>query len=202
MKQLALAAGVLLLSGSMLFAQNPVADQNAQKPQSHDNKGKGISGRWDSNAGDHNEKPVTTTGSAGQTTPGYQTEAGVEQAPGGNSDVPHTASATPGKSAPGMGEIRKKTIRPPNPQAAGQNAEAADINAQAARRAEIEPGHTQGVNGEQGVNNGELTGTQSPALPQADKPAKTKHKTQKTAKAGKSGKAATKSATKKKTDSQ
>jgi hypothetical protein len=200
MKQLAVAAGVLLLSGTMLFAQNPVADNNAQAPQSHDNQGKGISGRTGSNTGQP-EAPVTTTGSVGQTTPGYDTEAGVEQIPGGNSDVPHTASATPGKSAPGMGEIRKKTIVPPDPASPGQNARAADINAQAAHRAEIEPGHTQGVLGQQG-SMGDSASAQSSTLPQSDKNANAKHKTHKKASTAKSRQSTTKNSTKKKTDSQ
>lgn len=205
MKQLAVAAGVLLLSASMLFAQNPAADKNASAPQSHDNQGKGISGRANSNAGDNVEVPVTTPASAGATTPGYQTEAGNEQKPGGNSDVPHTASATPGKASnanSGMGEIRKKTIVPPNTPDAGQSPQAADVNAQAAHRAEIEPGHTQGVAGQQGsMDHG--SSAQSADLPQSDKSANGgKAKSGKTKAKGAKAKSAKSANSSKKADSQ
>ncbi len=80
--------------------------------------------------------PDTTTGTAGETTPGYQTEAGIAQQPG-----THTEPSTPGakanpRSAPGA---------PPDWEKAGENPRNANTMAEAAQRAEMQPGATMGT---------------------------------------------------------
>ena len=187
MRKLALIAGIFILSSGLMFAQNPVADKNAQPPQSKKNQGQPITGKSQPNTGAP-ERTVTTTGSAGETTPGAETEAGVEQQPGGNSDVKHTAPATGNRVV----KNSSKTVLPPNPNEPGQTAKEADVNAQAASRAEIQPGTTLGVNGETNSarNEGEANQAGSSGLPQTDQTAKS-NSTNTTKKASKmSGKTA------------
>ncbi len=75
--------------------------------------------------------PDTTTGTAGKVTPGYQTEAGVAQAPGTNT-MPRTPARAPlPHSQPGA---------PPIWEQAGQNPNSADVMAEAAARGEVQPG--------------------------------------------------------------
>lgn len=161
MKKLAFVAGVFLLGAGMALAQNPVADQNTQPPQNHKNQGQPINGKTNANQGP--AYPVTTTDSVGQTTPGADTEAGVAQQPGQNVDIRHTAPAK-GKAQ------NSKTIQPPNPNDPGQTAQEADVNAQAASRAEIQPGTTLGVNGETNSarNLGEAKDAGASNLPQTN----------------------------------
>lgn len=78
--------------------------------------------------------PVTSTASAGETTPGFQTEAGLMQAEGGTASQHSGTEPNP-----------KTPFGPSNPEQAGQSEFAADINAQAASRAELYPGTTLGV---------------------------------------------------------
>ncbi len=75
--------------------------------------------------------PVTSVGSANETTPGFQTESGQQQAehPGASSTNRNTGTA----------------FGPVHPEQAGQSEFAADIDAQAASRAEMYPGTTLGV---------------------------------------------------------
>jgi hypothetical protein len=180
MKNLAIVA-IVVLSATLTFGQqttpgNPEA-KDAQPPRSHNNKGQAVTGKTQANHGI--EKPRTTVGSVGQTTPGAETEAGVEQQPGGNSDVSHTGPANPNANR------KSKTVQPTNLMEAGQNADQADLNAQAAQRAEIVPGHTQGVEGQTGnvdivPSKGSRAGAQSPTLPQGEAQAgKGKNATQK-----------------------
>jgi len=82
---------------------------------------------------------ATSTDSAGQNTPGVQTEAGSAQQPGTAPDVPQTAPATQGNPGGGGTEIQQ----------AGQSPAEAERNAQAAGRAEIKPGSTLGVDATQ-----------------------------------------------------
>lgn len=75
--------------------------------------------------------PDTTTGTAGETTPGYQTETGKVQEPG-RQTVPGTPPPQPNpNNRPGA---------PPDWEKAGQSPESANTMAQAAERAEIQPG--------------------------------------------------------------
>jgi hypothetical protein len=187
MRKLALIAGIFILSSGFVLAQNPVADKNTQQPQSKNNQGQPITGKSQPNSGAP-ERAVTTTGSAGQTTPGAETEAGVAQQPGGNSDVRHTAPATGNRAV----KSSSKTVLPPNPNAPGQTAQQADVNAQAASRAEIQPGSTLGVNGETNSARkpGEANQAGASGLPQTDQTAKS-NSTNTTKKASKmSGKTA------------
>jgi hypothetical protein len=159
MRKLAIVAATFVLSSGLVLAQNPVADQNAKKPQNRDNKGQPITGKTQTNTGT-TELPVTTTGSANRNTPGADTEAGIEQQPGRNVDVPHTAPARPNRG-------NSKLVRPLNPNEPGQTTDAADLNAQAASRAEIRPGTTLGVNGEMNSapNQGAAAGSGARNLP-------------------------------------
>ncbi len=75
--------------------------------------------------------PVTTTRSAGHTTPGMQTQADVSQGPGSAVRL-RSPAAKPGYA-------------PWNRAQAGQSGVAADRNAAAAARTEIVPGRTLGV---------------------------------------------------------
>jgi hypothetical protein len=177
MKNLAVVA-IVVLTATLTFGQqttpgNPVT-KGAQPPRSHNNKGQAVTGKTQANQGV--EKPRTTVGSVGQTTPGAETEAGVEQQPGGNSDVSHTGAANPNANS------KSKTVQPTNLMEAGQNADQADLNAQAAQRAEIVPGHTQGVDGQTGnveivPSNGSRAGAQSPTLPHGEASGKQAKKT-------------------------
>ncbi len=79
--------------------------------------------------------PVSTTGTAGETTPGYQTPAGRAQ-PGTNTQ-PSTALPQSKKHQPGA---------PPDWEQAGQTPEQANTIAQAAQRAQVQPGRPLGTN--------------------------------------------------------
>ncbi len=78
--------------------------------------------------------PVTTTASANENTPGYQTEAGEQQfhQQGGSTPVQHYGQAN-------------SPYTPQPSEQAGESQTAADTNAQAAMRAEMYPGTTLGV---------------------------------------------------------
>ena len=82
--------------------------------------------------------PVSTSRSADETTPGYQTESDQTQWTGGDSGnrYLHTRAVAP-------------AFGPAQPEQAAESQQAADRNAQAAMRAEILPGNTLGVNGKQ-----------------------------------------------------
>lgn len=77
---------------------------------------------------------VTTTLSAGETTPGFQTESDVEQAAGTGAGSPNVRYGD--ASSP---------IAPAHAEQAGESEAAANSNAAAAIRAEIYPGNTLGV---------------------------------------------------------
>ncbi len=80
--------------------------------------------------------PDTSTATAGEVTPGYETATGVAQKPG-TYTMPTTNAPPPGsKPQPGA---------PPNWEKVGENPEAANTMAQAAERAEIQPGAAQGT---------------------------------------------------------
>jgi hypothetical protein len=76
--------------------------------------------------------PVTSVGSAGETTAGFQTEAGLEQASGVKAGTP-----TP--------RLTRAPFRPMYAEHAGESSMAAEVDAQAASRAEPYPGTTLGV---------------------------------------------------------
>lgn len=75
--------------------------------------------------------PITSAATVGETTAGYQTEAGAIQERG--------ISANPSSTVHGG------AIRPLRPDQAGESQEQADISAQAAARAEMYPGTTLAV---------------------------------------------------------
>jgi hypothetical protein len=77
---------------------------------------------------------VTTTLSAGETTPGFQTESGMEQSAG-----------TGANSPPVKYGYANSPYAPVNAEQAGQSEAAANQNAAAAQRAEMYPEHTLGV---------------------------------------------------------
>lgn len=79
--------------------------------------------------------PVTTSKSTGQTTPGFQTETVLAQAPPNN-----------GRSVPLSAQMPKLSYSPGNTAQANQSAVGADLYAQAATRSEIQPGSTLGAN--------------------------------------------------------
>jgi len=78
--------------------------------------------------------PVTTTASTDETTPGFQTEAGMAQSPGQYYGHPVEAK-----------HLARSPYAPAEPGQAGESANAANTNAIAAARAEIVPGNTLGV---------------------------------------------------------
>ena len=80
--------------------------------------------------------PVTTTKTADETTPGVQTETGMSQSPGAKRP-PRYESRTAGESP----------YAPVEPEQIAQSEAAANVNAEAAYRAEILPGNTLGVSG-------------------------------------------------------
>lgn len=77
--------------------------------------------------------PITTSVSAGQTTPGFQTEDVADQEPPAS-----------GRSGARLSETQKSVYAPSNIAQAAQTSEAANTYAQAATRTEIEPGNTLG----------------------------------------------------------
>ena len=78
--------------------------------------------------------PVTTSKSTGETTPGFQTETVLAQAPPSNGRVRPVAAQFEFSYSPG------------NVAQANQSAAGADLYAQAATRSEIQPGSTLGAN--------------------------------------------------------
>ncbi len=78
--------------------------------------------------------PVASVGNANETTPGFQTEAGQQQAE--RTYVPTAGSE----------QHTRIPFGPSYPEQSGQSELAADIDAQAASRAEMYPGSTLGVN--------------------------------------------------------
>ncbi len=75
--------------------------------------------------------PVTSAATVGETTAGYQTEAGAIQERGITTKLPITPQGT--------------AIQPLRPDQAGESQAQADISAQAATRAEMYPGTTLAV---------------------------------------------------------
>lgn len=78
--------------------------------------------------------PVTTTLSAGEVTPGFQTEAGDQQLAGTGAAAPYVNYGS-----------THSPYAPLNSEVAGQSEAAANTNAAAASRAEMYPGSTLGV---------------------------------------------------------
>lgn len=78
------------------------------------------------------EANVSSTASASETTPGFQTESGLAQRIGGMNPKPEESSAS--------------AYAPIRSDQAGESEAAADTNAAAALRAEMYPGSTLGVN--------------------------------------------------------
>lgn len=79
--------------------------------------------------------PMTTTASSAETTPGFQTEAGTEQLTGKSHQAVQSGVRPPEPYAPF------------EPEQVAQSEAAADVNADAALRAEILPGNALGVSG-------------------------------------------------------
>jgi hypothetical protein len=97
---------------------------------------RGVTGK----AGAHQSAvPLSDTRSAGKVTPGYQTEAGGAQQPGGSAQAP----ANERNKTPARGRLA-----PPEWGQVGQSQTSADRSAAAAERAEEEPGETLGVDNE------------------------------------------------------
>ncbi len=85
--------------------------------------------------------PDTTTGTAGETTPGYQTEAGIAQQPGKHTEPatkPNAVGDHPSPPPQGPGA-------PPDWEKAGENPASANTMAEAAARAEVQPGAPMGT---------------------------------------------------------
>lgn len=78
--------------------------------------------------------PVTTSASAGETTPGFQTDTITAQGAPNN-----------GRSTPGPAQQFRRPYSPSNTAQAAQQAAEADTYAQAATRSEIQPGNTLGA---------------------------------------------------------
>ena len=78
--------------------------------------------------------PVSTTAAADETTPGFQTESSLAQSPGGK-NVPATQSR----------HLARSPYAPAAPDQVAESESAANVNAEAASRAEILPGNTLGV---------------------------------------------------------
>jgi hypothetical protein len=129
--------GVLAwLAGSLAMAQQSSGGGNQKAPPPNPTTIEPVTGKTAEHAAAIN---VTTTGSVGQTTPGADTQAGVQQRKGENPPpVVHGPMA------------------PPNMSMAGQSEEDAEMNAEAASRAEISPG---------GRNRGGLMGEAQQNLP-------------------------------------
>ena len=79
--------------------------------------------------------PITTSMSAGQATPGYQTETVIDQEPPASGRSPVALN------------IARKPYSPASPAQAAQTASDAERYAEAATLCEIQPGKTRGVNG-------------------------------------------------------
>lgn len=158
MKRIGWLFGVAVLSGSVLFAQTQTTDQNPTQSQQGTKATKAIAGKQAATGAP--ARIVTTTKTAGKTTAGAETEAGVRQAPGQAPDVPNTGAANPTRRNP-------QTALPLNPSAPGQTEQEADLNAQAASRAELAPGTTLGVNGQtnQSPSQGTSASAQARSLP-------------------------------------
>lgn len=79
--------------------------------------------------------PLTTSASAGETTPGFQTETIEEEEP-----------PVSGRSSPQQGSSpAERPYGPGNPAQAAQSTAAAELYAEAATRSEIQPGNTLGA---------------------------------------------------------
>lgn len=158
MKRIGWILGVAAVSGIFIVAQAQTADQSAQQSQQGAKATKAIVGKQSQQSRSSNI--VTTTKTAGQTTAGAETETGVRQAPGQAPDVPNTGSPNPTRRNP-------QTALPPNPSDPGQAEHEAELNAQAASRAELAPGTTLGVNGQtnQSPNQGTSGSAQARNLP-------------------------------------
>jgi hypothetical protein len=152
MKRIGWLLGVAVLTGGVLFSQTQTSDQNAKKSQQGTKNTQGIVGKQ--TATGQPSRTVTTTKTAGQTTAGAETETGVRQSPGQAPDVTNTGAANPTHRNP-------QTALPPNPSDPGQTEQEADLNAQAASRAELAPGTTLGVNGQ--TNQSPTQGTSASA---------------------------------------
>jgi hypothetical protein len=96
-------------------------------PSSHDER---VGGKAAGIAGD--EASESTTATAAENTPGFQTESGTDQRKSGSTRKPEESSAS--------------AYGPQRSEQAGESEAAADTNAAAALRAEMYPGTTLGVN--------------------------------------------------------
>jgi len=94
--------------------------------------------------------PVTTDKTADQTTPGVQTETGIAQSPGAKS--PSQYESRPPSPSP---------YTPAEPEQVAQSEAAANLNAEAANRAEILPGNILGVNRSATTPGSQSSGTPS-----------------------------------------
>jgi hypothetical protein len=110
-------------------ASNPTVNEGAQSSGNigTNTSEQPISGK----TGDQAAGSATTTESAGQTTPGYQTEAGMNQQPGMHTE----SSGNPASAVPPAGPGT-----PPNQAQAGQTPEEAARNASAVQQSEIGSG--------------------------------------------------------------
>ena len=147
MKQSAIAAAILVLSSGLVWAQNAANQSNQGQPQTppaaqsgepnqKPQKPEPVTGKTGNQA---THIPDTTSGSAGQETPGVQTNNGAQQQPGKHQELKGSNAPQPNpQQQPGA---------PPNWEQVGQSPQAGDIDAAAASRAEIggEGGHTLGV---------------------------------------------------------
>ncbi|HYG99466.1 MAG TPA: hypothetical protein VD837_10080 [Terriglobales bacterium] len=173
LRQVATITAMLLLSVGFLCAQTqrdqvPPAAQSGQ-PVGQQGKGQPVTGKT-GNQGTHID--VTTSGSAGQETPGVQTSTGAAQQPGEHNEIKQPSDNASPAEKPGA---------PPNWQQVGQTPEAAERGAVAAGWAEIGGaggGRTLGVdnttasdvtpNAQGGTSSS--TGASDKAKPKAKKP--------------------------------
>lgn len=154
MKTILLSVAVLVLGSGMLWAQvqtntnqdkskqadqiPPAAQSGQPSPQAEPSQP--VTGKTGNKSTHIN---TSTTGSAGQETPGVQTNLGIQQQPGKHAEgkAPNAPKHTPRTDMSGA---------PPNWEQVGQDPESANKGAAAASRAEIggEGGGTLGVNAE------------------------------------------------------
>jgi hypothetical protein len=137
----AVAAAIVLLSSGMLCAQGqsgqtqnqPASKQNqvppaaqSGQPSQQQQKTQPVTGKTGNEA---THIDVTTTGSAGQETPGVQTNLGAEQQPGKHPEIKDSKASKPNQ--------RPRPGAPPNWEQVGQDPGSAATGAAAAKRAEI-----------------------------------------------------------------
>jgi hypothetical protein len=154
-------------------ATEPRVGYSAQGPQSKPGQNSGsdassvpplpAAGKTGNNGDTHG---VSTTASAGQVTPGFQTEAGKAQAPGKQTDVDQNlGSHQQPNAAPGA---------PPNQEQTAQNPAAAERIASSAQRAEINNSqHQLGVNAQPNYQQSAQQQTERANQPVAEQKAQT-----------------------------